>query len=140
MMRARMSRASVHRSASSRRFCCCRAGGGGSRRVRVSCMATLLIGRWLRGRNQAAVKESVDDHPRVEQIVKLGETRITVCAECRWPVAGCFPIGPIGRDERPAAVGKHHEQKQNAAAMNGTHDLKGGDVKRMAPQKDCPRT
>ena len=87
-------------------------------------MATLLIGCWLPGRNQEAVKESVDDHPRVEQIGKRGETRITVFADGRrWPVVGCFPIGPIGGDERSAAVGKHHEQKQSAAAMNGTHDL-----------------
>jgi hypothetical protein len=95
-------------------------------------MATLLIGRWLPGRNQAAVKESVDDHPRVEQISKRGETRITVFADgCRWPVAGCFPIGPIGGDERSAAVWKHHEQKQNAAAMNGTHDSQGAALKRV---------
>jgi hypothetical protein len=52
-------------------------------------MATLLIGRWLPGRNQAAVKESVDDHPRVEQIGKRGKTRITVFADRRRrPVAG----------------------------------------------------
>jgi hypothetical protein len=46
-------------------------------------MATLLIGRWLSVRNQAAAEESVDDHPCVEQIGKWGETRLTVF------MAGC---------------------------------------------------
>jgi hypothetical protein len=33
-------------------------------------MATLLIGRWLSVRNQAAAEKSVDDDPCVEQIGK----------------------------------------------------------------------
>jgi hypothetical protein len=73
-----------------------RVWGGGSRKARVSCMATLLIGRWLSVRNQAAAKESVDDHPGMEQIGKWGETGLTVfIAGCRQFIGDSrrFPIG-----------------------------------------------
>src|SRR5262249_20790986 len=54
MMRARMLRPSARVSASSSCLGDCRAGGDASRKARVSCMATLLIGRWLSVRNQVA--------------------------------------------------------------------------------------
>jgi hypothetical protein len=96
-------------------------------------MATLLIGRWFSGRNQAAAKESVDDQPRVEQIGKRRETGIAMFTDGRrWPViAGRFPIGPIGGDERSTAIWKHHEQIQNAAATNCAHDMQGAALKRV---------
>src|ERR1700719_4710636 len=109
MMRARMLRASARVSASSFWLGDGRAGGDGSRKARVSCIATLLIGRRLSVRNQAAAQESVDDHPGVEQIGKCGETGGTLFAtRCRQFIISshCFPIGPTRRNERAAAVGK----------------------------------
>jgi len=97
-------------------------------------MATLLIGRWLSVRNQAAAEKSVDDDPCVEQIGKWGETGLTVfIAGCRQLIGNSrrFPIGPTGGDQRAAAIGNHHEQEQNAAAMNGAHDLQDAALKRM---------
>jgi hypothetical protein len=106
-------------------------------------MATLLIGRWLSVRNQTAAEESVDDHPCVEQIGKWGETGLTVFADgCRQLISNsrCVPIGPAGGNQRAAAIGKHHEQKQNAAAMKGAQDLQDAALKRMPLTQDRHRT
>jgi hypothetical protein len=123
MMRARMLRASARASAvrSSLLGAGC-VGRGGSRKARVSCIATLLIGRRLRLWNHAAPEESVDDRLRVEQIGERGEARIAMVRPRMRPVLDRRrPVCPTGRNERAAAVRKHHQQQQHAAALNGAH-------------------
>src|SRR6266508_2510328 len=77
MMRARILTASTRASASiwSLNVGC---GGGASRNARVSCMATLLVGRWRCLRNQAAAEDSVNEGPYAEQIRQRREAGCTV--------------------------------------------------------------
>jgi hypothetical protein len=85
-------------------------------------MATLLVGRWLLLRNQAAAEESVDDRPCAKQIRQGGKAGFAMFGLGFHGVIGRFPVGPTGGDERAAAIGKHHEQQQDAAALDSAHD------------------
>jgi hypothetical protein len=86
-------------------------------------MATLLIGRWLRLRNQAATEESVDDRPCAKQISQRREAAFAVFGR-RFEriVVGHLAVGPTGGNERAAAIGKHHEQQQDTAALDLAHN------------------
>jgi hypothetical protein len=97
-------------------------------------MATLLIGGGLQLWNQAAAKESVDDCPCVEQIGKWSEAGFAMFGAGVRPLVSDFnrfPIGPAGRDERSAAIGKYCKQQQNTAAFYGAHNRQCAALKRV---------
>jgi hypothetical protein len=83
-------------------------GGGGSRKARVSCIATLLIGRRLW--NQAATGESVRDPSCVEQICQRCEkqpptkghahraARLDTGGAGEWSRSGTQPAPPPAGD------------------------------------------
>src|ERR1700745_3459060 len=108
MRRAKILSASARASAlRSSRFSCDGVGVGGSRRARVSCIATLLIGRRRLLWNQAATEESVHDPSGVEKICQRCETRFT--PRQRTVVVSPRPVCPTGGNERAAAVRQHYE-------------------------------
>src|SRR5262249_41487660 len=96
--------------------------GGGSRNARVSCMATLLVGRWRCLRNQTAAEESVHEAPCAKQICSRRKARLTVWPDFELVIGARLPVRPTGGNERTAALGKHHEQQQSVAALRGAHN------------------
>jgi hypothetical protein len=86
-------------------------------------MATLLVGRWRYLRNQAAAEDSVNEGPYAEQIRQRREAGSTVGGPgFDWISGAHLPVGPTCGNERTAAIWKHHEQQQNAAALHGAHN------------------
>ena len=86
-------------------------------------MATLLVGRWRCLRNQAAAEESVDDGPCAEQIGQWREAGLAVGGTgFEWVISARLPVAPTRGNERTAAIRKHDEQQQNAAALHGAHN------------------
>jgi hypothetical protein len=85
-------------------------------------MATLLVGRWRCLRNQAATEESVHEGTRAEQIRQRREAELAVGFGFGWVIGGRLPVGPTRGNERTAAIWKHYEQQQSAAALHGMHD------------------
>jgi len=75
-------------------------------------MAALLA----RHRLDVSAVESVDDLAQVEQIAESAEIVGTITGIVRRSSPGllCAPIGPVGRNERPTAVGQDHENKEDA--------------------------
>jgi hypothetical protein len=68
--------------------------------------------------NRAAAEQSVDDCPCVKQIGKWSEAGFAMFGAGVRPLVSDFnrfPIGPAGRDERSAAIGKYCKQQQNTA-------------------------
>jgi hypothetical protein len=97
-------------------------------------MATLLIGGGLQLWNRAAAKESVDDCPCVEQIGKRSEAggvMFGIGARRLVSSFNRFPVGPVGRDERSAAIGKDRKQLQNTTAFYRAHNRQCAALKRV---------
>jgi len=59
--------------------------------------------------------ESVDDLAQMEQIAESAESVGTGIVHRRSPGLLCAPIGPVGRNERSAAVRQDHENEEDAA-------------------------
>src|SRR5512132_1382219 len=104
MMRARILTASMRASASSWSLnvgC----GGGASRNARVSCMATLLVGRWRCLRHQTVAEDSVHEGQCAEQICQRREAGLAVGGAGFERVIGVrLPVGPTRGNERTAAI------------------------------------
>jgi len=101
-------------------------------------MATLLVGRWRCLRNQAAAKNSVHEGPCAEQIRQRREAGLAIGAIRFERVIGArLPVAPTGGNKRTAAIWKHHEQQQSAAAPHGAHNRQYAAHKRMPLTQDC---
>jgi len=86
-------------------------------------MATLLVGHWHLLWNQTAAKDSVHEDSCVEQIRQRGEAGLAVVGlGFGRAIGGSLPVAPTRGDERTAAIWKHHEQQQSAAALYGAHN------------------
>jgi hypothetical protein len=75
-----------------------------------------------RHRLDVSVVESVNDLAQVEQIAESAEilASITGIVRRRSPGLLCAPIGPVGRNERSAAVGQDHKNEEDAAPPDAT--------------------
>jgi hypothetical protein len=121
MRRARISSAANREASSS----CCQgvadgAAGeglwarlGGLRKASFNCM-TALLSRFRLGVSAA---QSVDDLAQVKQIPESAQIAVAIVAIVRGRSVGRLwaPIGPLGWNERPAAVGQDHENEEDAA-------------------------
>ena len=86
---------------------------GWSRKASFNCMTALLAPRQL----DASAAESVDDLAQVKQIAESAEIVAAIADIVRRRSLGLLgaPIGPLGRNERPAAVRQDHENEEDAA-------------------------
>ena len=60
--------------------------------------------------------QSVDDLAQVKQIPESAQIVVAIAAIVRRRSVGLLraPIGPLGRNERPAAVWQNHENQEDA--------------------------
>jgi hypothetical protein len=126
MRRVRISRAAMREASSNWSHAVAdRAAGEGlggrsgwSRKARFNCMTALLARRRL----DVSVVESVDDLAQVKQIAESSEIVGTITGIVCWRSRGllCAPVGPVGRNERPAAVRQNHENEEDAAPPDAT--------------------
>jgi hypothetical protein len=74
----------------------------------------------VRRRLKASAKESVDDLAQMEQITEFAKIVgiLSGIVRRRLPGPLCVPVGPVGRNQRPAAVGQDHENEEYAASAN----------------------
>ena len=81
-------------------------------------MTALLARRRL----DVSVVESVDDLAQVEQIAESAEIVTTITGIVRRCSLGlrCAPVGPVGRNERSAAVRQDHQNEEDAAPPDAT--------------------
>ena len=121
MRRARISSAAMREASSS----CCHAvadgaagegfGGrsGWSRKASFNCMTTLLSRRRL----DVSAAQSVNDLTQVKQIAESAQiVAITADIFRRQPVGLLWaPIGPLSRNERPAAIRQDDENQEDVA-------------------------
>jgi hypothetical protein len=77
-------------------------------------MAALLA----RHRLDVSAVESVNDLAQVEQIAEPTEILGTSIVRRRSPGLLGVPIGPVGRNQRAAAIRQDHENEQNTAPPN----------------------
>jgi hypothetical protein len=142
MMRARISRALARASASSRSRGI--AGREGTSRIaNVSCTVALLWDGGLGPQVRASTEESVYDSACVEQIGKCPKGFLSPSLARGGRLiadSGRCPIGPIGRNERAAAVGQHHKQQLNAATTHGAYNFQSAALKRVPLAHDGDRT
>ena len=54
--------------------------------------------------------------------------------------AHCRQIGPSRWDQRTAAIGEHHQQQCDAAAVRGAQRLQNAALEGMPLAEDCHRT
>lgn len=95
-------------------------------------MATLLVGRWRCLWNQTAAEDSVHEGPCAEQIRQRREAGLAVGGTgFEWVIGARLPVAPARGNERTAAIRKHDEQQQNAAAPHGAHNRQCAALKRM---------
>ena len=90
------------------------ARSGGSRKARFNCMTALLSRRRL----DVSAAQSVDDPAQVKQIPDAAQIVIALAAAlvCRRAVGLLGdPVGPLGRNERPAAIRQDHQNEKDAA-------------------------
>jgi hypothetical protein len=79
--------------------------------------------------------ESVDEIAQPEQIAETAErARVRIVAPQRSRAAGMTlaPVGPLGRNERAAAVGQTDKQKEYAAAPDAADHGKRAALEGMA--------
>jgi hypothetical protein len=89
-----------------------------SRKARFNCIAALLA----RHRIDVSVVESVNDLAQVEQIAESAEIVAIITAipgRC-WSGLLCGPVGPVGRNERPAAIRQDNKSEEDAASPDAT--------------------
>ena len=112
-------------------------GEGWSRKARFNCMTALLA----RHRLDVSVVESVDDLAQVEQIAESAEIvgTITGIVCRRSPGLLCAPVGPVGRNERSAAVRQNHENEEDAAPPHATDHGERLAFEGVAPTDDRHR-
>jgi hypothetical protein len=100
-------------------------------------MATLLVGGWRRLRNQTAANDSVHEGPCAEQIHQRREAGLAIGVTRFERVIGVrLPVAPARGNKRTAAIWKHHEQQQSAAAPHGAHNRQCAALKRMPLTQD----
>ena len=76
---------------------------------------------------------------QLKQIAKAAQsTRADVGFRARAHAATMtfVPVSPLGRDQRPTAVGEAGQHKQNTAAADTTDDGERAALKRMALARD----
>ncbi len=120
MRRARISSAAIREASSSCRQAVANgaagegfgARSGGSGKASFNCMTALLWRRRLDG----SAAQSVDDFAQVKQIPESAQIVVAIAAIVRRRPVGLLraPIGPLGRNERPAAVRQNHENQEDA--------------------------
>jgi hypothetical protein len=94
---------------------------------------------FVRCRLSASADESVDDLAQMEQITESTE-RVGADAGilgCTAPALLRVPIGPVGRNQRPAAVGQDHENKEYAASADAVDHGQRPAFEGMALPGDC---
>jgi len=91
-----------------------------------------------RHRLGVSVVESVDDPAQVEQIVEPAESPGII--RRRSPGLPNAPVGPVSRNQRPAAVRQDHKKKENAASPEAADHGKRLAFKGMALADDGHRT
>jgi len=66
-----------------------------------------------RRRLDVSAAQSVDDHVQVKQIPESAQIVVAIAEIIRRRAVGLLgaPIGPLGRNERPAAVWQNHENE-----------------------------
>ena len=76
-------------------------------------MTALLSGRRL----DVSATQSVDDLAQVKQIPEAAQIVVALADILRRRAVGLLgaPIGPLGRNERPAAIGQDYENEEDAA-------------------------
>src|SRR5271157_3097644 len=85
---------------------------GGSWKASFNCMTALL----LRRRLDVSAAQSVDDLAQVKQIPESAQIVVAIADIIRRRAVGLLgaPIGPLGRNERPASVWQNHENQEDA--------------------------
>jgi hypothetical protein len=121
MRRARISSAAAREASSSCRHAVVDGAAGegfgarlgGSRKARFNCMTALLSRRRL----DVSAAQSVDDLAQVKQIPESAQIVVAIADIVRRRAAGRLgaPIGPLGRNERPAAIRQHRQNEKDAA-------------------------
>ncbi len=86
---------------------------GGSRKARFNCMTALLSWRRL----DVSAAQSVDDVAQVKQIPEAAQIVVAIADIVRRRTVGLLgaPIGPLGRNERPAAIRQDRQNEKDAA-------------------------
>ena len=81
-------------------------------------MTALLARRRL----DVSAAESVDDFPHVKQITETAQIVVAGADVVCRRLLGLFrmPIGPVGRNERPAAVRQDHQNEEDATPLDAT--------------------
>jgi hypothetical protein len=76
-------------------------------------MTALLSWRRL----DVSAAQSVDDLAKVKQIPEAAQIVVAIAAIVRWRAVGLLgaPIGPLGRNERPAAIRQDRQNEKDAA-------------------------
>ena len=76
-------------------------------------------------RLEVPAAKSLDDLAELQQVSELAERNCVVGAVSARRCAGGMsiaPIGPCGRNERPAAVWQNDENEQHAALLHAAND------------------
>jgi hypothetical protein len=95
-------------------------------------MATLLVGLWRCLWNQTAAEDSVHEGPCAEQIRQRREAGLAGGGTgFEWVIGARLPVAPARGNERTAAIRKHDEQQQNAAAPHSAHNRQCAALKWM---------
>jgi hypothetical protein len=99
---------------------------------------TALLARRRLGVSAA---ESVDDLSQVKQIAEPAQIVVGVAGVvCRRSLGlGRTPIGPVGRNERPAAVRQDHQNEDDAAPPNAADYGQRSAFEGMALTRDRHR-
>jgi len=83
-------------------------------------MATLLVGAGAACGTDSGRGDSVHEGPCAEQIRQRREQGSRVGGTgFEWVIGARLPVAPARGNERTAAIRKHDEQQQNAAAPHG---------------------
>jgi hypothetical protein len=83
----------------------------------------------LAGCGSEAVEESIYDGPCVKQVFERAERG---CGRGRAGLGRPSQIGPIGRDQRLAAIGQDQNEMQSTLTMRHPENVEGYTLERMA--------
>ena len=89
-------------------------------------MTALLSWRRL----DVSAAQSVDDLAKVKQIPEAAQIVVAIADIVRRRAVGLLgaPIGPLGRNERPAAIGQDYENEDKGGTLLRVSTLSGACV------------
>jgi hypothetical protein len=104
-----------------------------SNRVRFFSRTGALLGGGgisvLAGDGSETAKKSIDDRACVKQVFERAECG---CGGCTDGWSGRGQVGPIGRNQRFAAIGQNENEKEPTFAMHGPENVERSAFERMA--------